>query len=156
MEISSRTLIPLFRSGLVHSSSASWDDCDRVFPDELCVSSFPNRFHHDAWTALFLSIPECPLTFSLPLSPPPPHPATTPRLFLSLSPGINTRQANLMCLMRNSFLFCCETTWFIKWLFLPWNRYFLCNAFQHLPWSVSVSSVDWRVPSCSCFEANIA
>ena len=43
MEISLRTLIPLFTPGLVHSSSVSWDDCDRVFPDELCVSSFPDR-----------------------------------------------------------------------------------------------------------------
>ena len=42
--ISSRTLIPLFRPGSVHSGSASWDDCDRVFPDELRVSLFPDRF----------------------------------------------------------------------------------------------------------------
>ena len=40
VEISSRTLIPLFRPGSVHGGSASWDDCDRVFPDELLVSSF--------------------------------------------------------------------------------------------------------------------
>ena len=26
--------------GSVHSGSASWDNCDQVFPDELCVSSF--------------------------------------------------------------------------------------------------------------------
>ena len=26
-------------------------DCDRVFPDELCVSSFPDWFPHYAWTA---------------------------------------------------------------------------------------------------------
>ena len=32
--ISSRTLISLFRPGSVHCGSASWDDCDRVFPDE--------------------------------------------------------------------------------------------------------------------------
>ena len=33
MEISSRTLISLFKPGSVHSGSASWDDCDRVFPE---------------------------------------------------------------------------------------------------------------------------
>ena len=44
VEISSRTLIPLFRHGLVHSSSASGDNCGRVFPDELRVNSFPVRF----------------------------------------------------------------------------------------------------------------
>ena len=38
MEISSRTL-------------ASWDDCKRVFPDELRVRSFPDRFPHYACTA---------------------------------------------------------------------------------------------------------
>ena len=41
MEISSSTLIPLFMPGSVHSSSASWDDCGRVFPDVSRVSSFP-------------------------------------------------------------------------------------------------------------------
>ena len=40
VEISSRTLIPLFTPGSVHNGSASWDDCARMFPDELCVSSF--------------------------------------------------------------------------------------------------------------------
>ena len=34
VEISSGTLIPLFTPGSVHSGSASWDDCDRVFPAE--------------------------------------------------------------------------------------------------------------------------
>ena len=46
VEISSRTLIPLLRPGWVHSGSVSWDDCDWVFPDELRVSSFPDRFPH--------------------------------------------------------------------------------------------------------------
>ena len=46
LEISLHTLIPLFTPGLVHSGSARWDDCHRVFPDELCVSSFPDRFPH--------------------------------------------------------------------------------------------------------------
>ena len=46
--ISSRALIPLFRPGSVHSGSASWDDCDQVFLDELCVSLFPDRYY--AWT----------------------------------------------------------------------------------------------------------
>ena len=31
VEISLRTLIPLFRPGSVHSGSAGWDDCDQVF-----------------------------------------------------------------------------------------------------------------------------
>ena len=51
VEISSRTLIPLFMPGSVHSDSASWDDCTRMFPDKLRVSSFPDRFPHYAWTA---------------------------------------------------------------------------------------------------------
>ena len=51
MEISSRTLIPLFRPGLVHSDSASLDDCGRMFPDKLHVSSIPEKFPHYAWTA---------------------------------------------------------------------------------------------------------
>ena len=50
VEISSRTLIPLFRPGSVNSGSASSDYCDRVFPEELRVSSFPDRFQHYAWT----------------------------------------------------------------------------------------------------------
>ena len=33
-----RTLIPLFMPGLVHSDSASWDDCGPVFPAKLRVS----------------------------------------------------------------------------------------------------------------------
>ena len=40
VEISSRTAIPPFRPGSVHSGSASWDDCARVFSYELRVSSF--------------------------------------------------------------------------------------------------------------------
>ena len=50
-KISSRTLIPLFRPGSVHSGSASRDDRDRVFPDDLRVSSFPDKFPHYACTA---------------------------------------------------------------------------------------------------------
>ena len=50
VEISSRTLIPLFMPGSVHSASASRDHCDRVFPDELRVRSFPYRFRNNAWT----------------------------------------------------------------------------------------------------------
>ena len=42
VDISPCTLILLFTPGSVHSGSASWDDCDRVFPDELRVSSFPD------------------------------------------------------------------------------------------------------------------
>ena len=41
VETRSRTLISLRRPGSVHSGSASWDDCGRVLPDELRVSSFP-------------------------------------------------------------------------------------------------------------------
>ena len=48
VEISSHTLISLFKPGSVHSGSASSDDCGRVFPDELRVSSFPDRFAHYA------------------------------------------------------------------------------------------------------------
>ena len=51
VEIRSRTLIPFFPLGSVHSGSASWDNCGRVFPEELRVSSSPDRFRHDAWTA---------------------------------------------------------------------------------------------------------
>ena len=56
VEISSRTLIPLFMPGSVHSGSASWDDCDRMFPDELRVSSFPDSFSHYAWTAAWTKV----------------------------------------------------------------------------------------------------
>ena len=52
VEISSRTLIPLFWPGSVHSGLASWEDCGRVFPDELRVSSFPDRSPHYAWAAV--------------------------------------------------------------------------------------------------------
>ena len=48
VEISSRTLIPLFRPGSVHSGLASGEDCDRVFPDKSRVSSFLDRFPHYA------------------------------------------------------------------------------------------------------------
>ena len=41
VEINSRTPIPLFRTGSVHSGSASQDDCGLVLPDELRVSSIP-------------------------------------------------------------------------------------------------------------------
>ena len=51
VEIRSRTLIPLFRPGSVHSGSASLDDRGRVFPDELRVSSFPDRFPYSACSA---------------------------------------------------------------------------------------------------------
>ena len=51
VEISSWTLIPLFRPGPLHSGSVSWDDCDWVFPDKLRVSSFPDRLRHYARTA---------------------------------------------------------------------------------------------------------
>ena len=51
VEISLRKLVPLFTPGLVHSGSASLDDCGRMFPDKLRVSSFPDRFAHYAWTA---------------------------------------------------------------------------------------------------------
>ena len=45
VEISSHTLSPLFRPESVHSGSASWEDCGKVFPDELRVNLFPDRFH---------------------------------------------------------------------------------------------------------------
>ena len=51
VEIRLHTLIPFLRPGSVHSGSASWDDCGRVFPDELRVSSFSDRFPHYVWTA---------------------------------------------------------------------------------------------------------
>ena len=41
VEINSCKPNPLFRPGLVHSGSASWDDCGLVFPDKF----------HDVWTA---------------------------------------------------------------------------------------------------------
>ena len=51
VEISSRTLIPHFIPGSVHSGSASWDDCGRMFAEKFCMSPFPDRFSHYAWTA---------------------------------------------------------------------------------------------------------
>ena len=47
--IRSRTVIPLFMPGSVPSGWASWDDCGRVFPDKLRVSSFSLTF----WTHWF-------------------------------------------------------------------------------------------------------
>ena len=43
---SSRMPIPLFMPGSVHSGSASRDDCGRMFPDKLCMSSFLDRSPH--------------------------------------------------------------------------------------------------------------
>ena len=51
VKISSRTLIPLFMPGSVHSDPASWDDCGRMFPYKVRVSSFLKRFLHYARTA---------------------------------------------------------------------------------------------------------
>ena len=51
VEIRSRTLISLFMQGEVHSGSADWDDCGRMFPDKLRVILFPDRFPHYARTA---------------------------------------------------------------------------------------------------------
>ena len=48
MEIRLHTLISLCRPGSVHCRSVSWDDPGRVFPDELHVSSIPDRFPHCA------------------------------------------------------------------------------------------------------------
>ena len=47
--LNSHILILLFRQESVHSGSVSWDDCGRVFPGELHMSSFPDRFPHYAW-----------------------------------------------------------------------------------------------------------
>ena len=41
VEISSHTPLPVFRPRSIHSGSVSWDDCGRIFPDELHVSLFP-------------------------------------------------------------------------------------------------------------------
>ena len=50
VDISSHKLIPFFWPGSVHGGSASWDNYDKVFPDKLRVSSFPDRFPHFART----------------------------------------------------------------------------------------------------------
>ena len=42
-------VVPLFKPGSDHSGSRA--ECDRVFPNELSVSSFPDRSLHYAWTA---------------------------------------------------------------------------------------------------------
>ena len=55
VEISSHKLVPLFRQKSVHGGSASWDNCDWVFLDELRVSSFLDRFPHSAWTVALLA-----------------------------------------------------------------------------------------------------
>ena len=51
MEISLHTSPTFLRLGSVNSGSASWDDCSRVFPDELRVSLLRDRFPTNAWTA---------------------------------------------------------------------------------------------------------
>ena len=53
VKLSSRTLIPLFRPGSIHSGSGSREDCGRVFSEELRVSSFPDRFPHYSRTAAY-------------------------------------------------------------------------------------------------------
>ena len=58
VDISSRTLIPLFRPGSVHSGSASSNECAHMFPDELRVSPFLDRFRHYAWTVVQSAQPE--------------------------------------------------------------------------------------------------
>ena len=40
VKISSRTLTSLFIPGSVHSGSARWDDCGRMFSEKLLMSSF--------------------------------------------------------------------------------------------------------------------
>ena len=47
------TLTPLFMPGLVHSGSASREDCGHLFPDRLHVSSFLDGFPHYAWTTAY-------------------------------------------------------------------------------------------------------
>ena len=46
MEISSRTLIPLFMPGLVHSGSAIWDDCGRMFRIYTNRKALQHGLHH--------------------------------------------------------------------------------------------------------------
>ena len=54
VEISSHTLIWLFRPGSVYSGSVSWDNSGQLFPDESRVTWFPGRFPYYALTyALF-------------------------------------------------------------------------------------------------------
>ena len=45
-----RLACALFMPGSAHSGSANWDNCGQMFPLKLCVSSFPERFPHHAWT----------------------------------------------------------------------------------------------------------
>ena len=59
VEISSWTLIPLFRPGLVHSGSVSWDNCGQTFPEKLRVSSSPDRFPHYAQHAMNRANHQC-------------------------------------------------------------------------------------------------
>ena len=51
VESSSCTLIPLCMPGSVHSVWASQDNCGRMFPDKVRVSSFPDMFPHHACIA---------------------------------------------------------------------------------------------------------
>ena len=44
-------LIPLFMPESVYSGSVSWDDCGRMFPCKLRVSSFPESAHSDFVTS---------------------------------------------------------------------------------------------------------
>ena len=50
VEISSRTLNLLFMSGSVHNGSPSLNDCGRMFPDKLRVSSYCNGYVKHART----------------------------------------------------------------------------------------------------------
>ena len=51
VEISLHTLIWLYRPESAHSGSESLGNSGWVFPDKLCVSSFPDRFPRYAWAA---------------------------------------------------------------------------------------------------------
>ena len=62
VEISSRTLISLFRPGLVHRSSASWDDCDRVFTD---LQNRLWRFHEGEIAYCIFSVSSFSIKFKL-------------------------------------------------------------------------------------------
>ena len=51
VEISSRTLIPLFCQDQSTVAQRTETTVTEIFPDELRVSSFPGWFPHYAWTA---------------------------------------------------------------------------------------------------------
>ena len=74
VEISARVSVPLFRPESVHSGSASWDDCERAFPDDFAFElvfligsySMPGQCSQPLWVWLRCIKRVCVFRYNLP------------------------------------------------------------------------------------------